>query len=81
MRHYLKDCTTTSKETRKSVDDNLPYSVALKAKSNLMGKITLQLGSQSKKIMHQKFYVNDEEAKKTGHQYAVGSWYRLEGET
>lgn len=49
-----------------ALDDNLPYSIALKAESNLLNRVAVQLGANLKKSMHLQFYVENEKAKIEG---------------
>ncbi|MBA0696015.1 hypothetical protein Goari_002603, partial [Gossypium aridum] len=43
-------------EEREKVEDEQPYSVALKAESNLLGKESQRFGSVTKKSMKQRYY-------------------------
>ncbi|MBA0664994.1 hypothetical protein Goklo_004921 [Gossypium klotzschianum] len=56
MRHRVKECTCISVAEREKKDDEYPYSMALKAESNLIGKESLQFGFSTKRIMKQCFY-------------------------
>lgn len=61
MGHGLSECSKVLVKIRDLPEDDLPYSVALKAKSKVMGKVNLKLGSNMKKSMKQCFYVGDDE--------------------
>lgn len=49
--HGFKDCSATTGDIMELSEDDLPYSVALKAKSNLSGKENVQLGISGRKTM------------------------------
>lgn len=44
MGHSLKECVTVSESIKEQCEDDLPYSLALKAESNLMGRETMKFG-------------------------------------
>lgn len=46
MGHYLRDCIFIPNLVKTRPDDNLSYSITLKAESNMQDKITLQLGAR-----------------------------------
>lgn len=49
MGHGLKECNKCSSIVKEKADDDLPYSLALKAESNVLGKENLQFGFIAKK--------------------------------
>lgn len=51
MGHSLKDCHLVSEEVKILPNDELPYFVALKAKSTFLGKVNLKLRNKGKKSM------------------------------
>ncbi|MBA0603002.1 hypothetical protein Gorai_003162 [Gossypium raimondii] len=57
MRHVIKECNDTPADSKELPEDDLPFSLALKAESNLMGKVSMQLGANMKKSMTQCFYL------------------------
>lgn len=59
--HGIKDFHECPMEVKELADDDLPYSVALKAKSNVVGKECLQFGSFSKKSTTERSYVGKED--------------------
>ncbi|PPS04347.1 hypothetical protein GOBAR_AA16316 [Gossypium barbadense] len=64
MGNEIKECSETSPEDRIKVDDEHPFSIALKAKSSMVGKECLIFGSIQKKSMKQCFYAGEELGKK-----------------
>lgn len=50
MGHDLKDSFFVDEELKGRMDDELPFSVALKVESNLLGKECFLLGSNSRKF-------------------------------
>lgn len=65
MGHYLRDCEKSPHSVKTSINDNLSYSIVVKAKSNMLDRFAVQLGMRTKKSMDQQFYVEDDEAKIT----------------
>lgn len=61
MGHVAKECTKISKLGKEIREDDIPYSLALKAGSNLVGKESLQLGVSGKKFMEQCLYTGEKE--------------------
>ncbi|PPD74213.1 hypothetical protein GOBAR_DD28865 [Gossypium barbadense] len=61
MGHVAKDCKEISNLEVEKREDDLPYSLALKAESNLVGKESLQLGVSVKKSMKQCLYTRENE--------------------
>ncbi|KAH1066732.1 hypothetical protein J1N35_031719 [Gossypium stocksii] len=61
MGHIAKDCNGITKQVKNIGDNDLPYSIALKAESNLKGRESLQLGKTEKKFMEQCLYTGEEE--------------------
>ncbi|KAK5784980.1 hypothetical protein PVK06_039521 [Gossypium arboreum] len=59
--HGVKDCMSISFEERVKTEDDLPYSIALKAESSIKGKESIWLGSLKKKTMIQCNYTGMEE--------------------
>ncbi|PPD82284.1 hypothetical protein GOBAR_DD20788 [Gossypium barbadense] len=57
MRHVIKECNDTPADSKELPEDDLPFSLILKAESNLMGKVSMQLGANMKKSMTQCFYL------------------------
>lgn len=51
MGHNLKDCNLVVDEVKTLSEDDLHYSIALKAESAILGKVDLKLGSKGKKFM------------------------------
>ncbi|KAK5776684.1 hypothetical protein PVK06_044645 [Gossypium arboreum] len=49
MGYGLKDCLVLSPAGKNKIRDNPPYSMALKAESNLVGKESMKLNAFSKK--------------------------------
>lgn len=50
MSHGIKDCENTARVDKEKMDDELPYTIALKAESNTVYKESILLGSASKKF-------------------------------
>ncbi|MBA0822173.1 hypothetical protein Goarm_018987, partial [Gossypium armourianum] len=61
MGHVAKECTEISKLRKEIREDDIPYSLALKAGSNLVGKESLQLGVSGRKFMEQCLYTGEKE--------------------
>ncbi|MBA0648205.1 hypothetical protein Goklo_015972 [Gossypium klotzschianum] len=61
MGHVAKECTEISKLGKEIREDDIPYSLALKAGSNLVGKESLQLGVSGRKFMDQCLYTGEKE--------------------
>ncbi|MBA0776260.1 hypothetical protein Gotri_011275, partial [Gossypium trilobum] len=59
MGHGLKKCDRIPTGTRDKPEDELPYSLALKAESNLLWKECLEFSASTKKSMMQCLYVGD----------------------
>lgn len=57
--HILRDCQDTPCEVKELPEDDLPFSLALKVKSNMVGKVYRKLGG--KKMMMQCAYLGEEE--------------------
>lgn len=64
MGHGIKDCLMLLEGDRGKAEDELPYSVALKAESSALGRKSLLLGSLQKKIIKQCYYIGEEVAGK-----------------
>lgn len=58
--HGVKEYTKIPLEDRDKTENELPYSIALKAKSSIIGKESLWLGSLKKKTMKQCHYTGVE---------------------
>ncbi|MBA0869971.1 hypothetical protein Goshw_005934 [Gossypium schwendimanii] len=56
MDHSIKECSEVTTEIKNLPEDELPYSLALKAEINLLGKESLKLGSVARKSMKQWSY-------------------------
>ncbi|MBA0810504.1 hypothetical protein Gohar_002495, partial [Gossypium harknessii] len=54
--HGVKDCTEIPSGDRVKAEDDLPYSLALKAESSIIGKESLLFGSLMKRTMKQYYY-------------------------
>ncbi|KAH1048228.1 hypothetical protein J1N35_039012 [Gossypium stocksii] len=65
MGHVAKECTDISKLRKESGEDDLPYSLALKAESNLVGRESLQLGNIGRKFMEQCLYTREKKERDT----------------
>ncbi|MBA0721590.1 hypothetical protein Golax_009113 [Gossypium laxum] len=59
MGHGLKECDRIPTGARDKPEDELPYSLALKAESNLLRKECLEFSASTKKSMTQCLYVGD----------------------
>ncbi|KAK5825278.1 hypothetical protein PVK06_020092 [Gossypium arboreum] len=59
MRYVMKECTEISKLGKELGEDNLPYSLVLKAESNLVGRESLQLGVSGRKFAEQCLYTRE----------------------
>ncbi|KAK5775649.1 hypothetical protein PVK06_043567 [Gossypium arboreum] len=57
MGHGIKDCNDTPDESKELSKEDLPFSLALKARSILIGKVSMQLGVTMKKSMPQHYYL------------------------
>ncbi|MBA0753281.1 hypothetical protein Gogos_021420 [Gossypium gossypioides] len=55
-----------SSEDCKKAEDDLPYSLVLKAESSLLGRESLKFGFSSKKTMNQCYYTGDKAMSKDG---------------
>lgn len=51
MRHRVQDCDRITEDIRAKGEDELPYSIALKAESTLIGKECLVFDAKSRKSM------------------------------
>ncbi|MBA0813404.1 hypothetical protein Gohar_027260 [Gossypium harknessii] len=60
MDHSIKECSEVTTEIKNLPEDELPYSLALKAKINLLGRESLKLGSVARKSMKQWSYTGVE---------------------
>ncbi|KAH1046241.1 hypothetical protein J1N35_037025 [Gossypium stocksii] len=60
MEHSIKECTKVTTEIKNLPEDKLPYSLALKAKINLLGRESLKLGFVARKSMKQWSYTRVE---------------------
>ncbi|KAK5835560.1 hypothetical protein PVK06_011252 [Gossypium arboreum] len=60
MGHIEKDYDTVMKQRKVLEAGELPYTVALKAESNLVGRESLKLGMADKKFTKQHLYIEDE---------------------
>lgn len=58
--HNLRDCWEVSVKVKELSEDDYPFSVALKAEVNLVGKISLALGIAGKKTKAQCSYVGED---------------------
>lgn len=63
MGHGLQDCDVVPDSVKNSTDDELPFSVALKAEPNMLGRESLKLGVFTRKTMKQYVYVGEEASK------------------
>ncbi|MBA0738486.1 hypothetical protein Gogos_011832 [Gossypium gossypioides] len=61
MGHGIKECTEVSNVIKHLLEDDLPYSVALKVESKLVGKVSQKLGVNLNKSMRQFAYVRDDD--------------------
>ncbi|PPR94280.1 hypothetical protein GOBAR_AA26385 [Gossypium barbadense] len=61
MGHNVKDCTEFFTKEGVLGDDMFPYSIPLKAESNMVGRESLQLDNSRKKFMPQYLYTRDED--------------------
>lgn len=59
MRHVLKDCPEVDDSVKSLSKDDYSFSIALKAKLNLVGKISRKLGIVRKKMMTQCSYLSN----------------------
>lgn len=59
MGHGVKDCESIPLKDRMKEEDELTYSLALKAKSSMLGKECFQFGSASKRATKQQNYTSD----------------------
>lgn len=57
MGHKVKDCDNITYGIRDRTEDELSYSIALKAKSMLIGNEGLFFGAQARKFMYQASYI------------------------
>ncbi|KAH1073219.1 hypothetical protein J1N35_025547 [Gossypium stocksii] len=57
MGYGIKDCNDTLNESKELSEEDLPFSLALKAESNLIRKVNMQLGVTMKKSMPQHYYL------------------------
>ncbi|MBA0753132.1 hypothetical protein Gogos_021703, partial [Gossypium gossypioides] len=64
--HGVKECNEIKPLEREKVEDEQPYSVALKAESNLLGKESQRFGSVTKKSMKQRYYTGKADVHKGG---------------
>ncbi|MBA0738599.1 hypothetical protein Gogos_011931, partial [Gossypium gossypioides] len=62
----VKDCTKISSEERERTEDDLPYSIVLKAESNLLGKENQMFGFSTRKLMKQRYYTRDDDVSRSG---------------
>ncbi|MBA0696717.1 hypothetical protein Goari_003247 [Gossypium aridum] len=60
MDHSIKECSEVTTEIKNLPEDELPYSLALQAEINLLGKESLKLGSVARKSMKQWSYTGVE---------------------
>lgn len=58
--HGVQSCSVVGKAIKDLPEDNLPFSMALKAELNFLGKINLKLGVVSKRLMEQGVYLGEE---------------------
>ncbi|MBA0749087.1 hypothetical protein Gogos_003048 [Gossypium gossypioides] len=58
--HGVKDYMVILSKDREKVVDDLPYSLALKAESSLLGRESLKLGFSTKRTMKQCYYTGEE---------------------
>ncbi|PPS01723.1 hypothetical protein GOBAR_AA18948 [Gossypium barbadense] len=65
MGYAMKDCTAISNLGEEKLEYDLPYSLPLKAESNLIGKESLQFGFSVKKSMKQCLYIRENERVET----------------
>ncbi|KAH1091386.1 hypothetical protein J1N35_018643 [Gossypium stocksii] len=61
MGYIVKDCNDVMKQGKYIREDNIPYSIALKAESSLLGRESLRLGKTDKKFTEQRVYTGEEE--------------------
>lgn len=61
--HGLEDCEVVHESIKDLSDDEMPFSLALKTKSNMVGKECLSLRLSSRKFTKQCLYVGKERAK------------------
>ncbi|MBA0785417.1 hypothetical protein Gotri_026419, partial [Gossypium trilobum] len=61
MGHAVKDCIEIPNLGEEKLEEDLPYSLALKVESNLVGKEILQFGFSVKKFMKQCLYIGENE--------------------
>ncbi|MBA0570070.1 hypothetical protein Golob_003757 [Gossypium lobatum] len=64
--HGIKDYMVILSKDREKVEDDLPYSLALKAESSLLGRESLKLGISTKRTMKQCYYTGEEVTSKDG---------------
>ncbi|MBA0599447.1 hypothetical protein Gorai_005667, partial [Gossypium raimondii] len=64
--HWIKGNMVILSKDREKVKDDLPYSLALKAESSLLGRESLKLGFSTKKAMKQCYYTGEEVMSKDG---------------
>lgn len=53
MDHGLQDCDVVSDEIKQYANGEFPFSIALRAESNLVGKKSVKFGFFARKIMKQ----------------------------
>lgn len=63
MGHLAKDCVAVIKQGTEIGEGELPYSVALKIESKLVGRESLQLGMVDKKFMEQCLYTGEDDGR------------------
>ncbi|MBA0742589.1 hypothetical protein Gogos_015631 [Gossypium gossypioides] len=61
MGYAVKDCIKIPNLGEEKLEEDLPYSLALKVESNLVGKEILQFGFSVKKFMKQCLYIGENE--------------------
>ncbi|MBA0632063.1 hypothetical protein Godav_000875, partial [Gossypium davidsonii] len=64
--HGVKNYMAISSEDHKKAEDDLPYSLALKAESSLLRRESLKFSFSTKKTMNQCYYTGDEAMSKDG---------------
>ncbi|MBA0628213.1 hypothetical protein Godav_022978 [Gossypium davidsonii] len=64
--HGIKGYMVILSKDREKVKDDLPYSLALKAESSLLGRESLKLGFSTKRAMKQCYYTGKEVTSKDG---------------
>ncbi|KAA3476058.1 hypothetical protein EPI10_026163 [Gossypium australe] len=66
MGHAFSSCLMLTEAEKQKVQDDLPYSLALKAESHLFGKECVQLRAIYKKVQSQSLYTGQEEENSEG---------------